>query len=153
MFCESGLKNLSDARTIVCTLAFLLACRISNFRALLLHSLAGRNNWELLSAEEMFQIVFEECLSHSIDGGQETILLAIDGLNECGEESGRQLANTLLKYTSRLPKWIRFIITSRKEYYVQEPLKNCFQIDIDEMTKRILKMFVSICATHYQKQM
>lgn len=135
VFCESGLKNLSDARTIVCTLAFLLACRISNFRALLLHSLAGRNNWELLSAEEMFQIVFEECLSHSIDGGQETILLAIDGLNECGEESGRQLANTLLKYTSRLPKWIRFIITSRKEYYVQEPLKNCFQIDIDEMTK------------------
>lgn len=135
VFCESGLGNLSDARTIVCTLAFLLACRISNFRVLLLHSLIRINNWELLSAEEMFQIVFEECLSHSIDGGQETILLAIDGLNECGEESGRHLANTLLKYTSRLPKWIRFIITSRKEYYVQEPLKNCFHIDIDEMTK------------------
>lgn len=135
VFCESGLGNLSDARTIVCTLAFLLACRISNFRVLLLHSLTGRNNWELLSAEEMFQIIFEECLLHSIDGGQETILLAIDGLNECGEENSRHLANTLLKYTSRLPRWIRFIITSRKEYYVQEPLKNCFHIDIDEMTK------------------
>jgi len=135
VFCESGLGNISDARTIVCTLAFLLACRLSNFRVLLLHSLTRRNNWELLSAEEMFQIIFEECLSYSIDGGQETLLLVIDGLDECGEKNGKELANTLLKYISRLPEWLRFIITSRKEYFVQEPLKNCFHIDVDEMKK------------------
>lgn len=135
VFCERSLRNLNDARTVICTLAFLLACRLSNFRVLLLASLAKRNNWETLLAEEMFQVIFEECLSHSIDGGQETLLLVIDGVDECGAENGRWLITTLLKYTSRLPEWIRFIITSRKEYYVKEPLRNCFSIDIDEMTK------------------
>ena len=135
VFCERGLRNLNDARTVICTLAFLRACRLSNFRVLLLESLAKRNNWELLSAEEMFQIIFEECLSHSIDGGQETLLLVIDGVDECGAENGRWLITTLLKYASRLPEWLRFIITSRKEYYVKEPLKNCFSIDIDKMPK------------------
>ena len=114
LFCHSGRDTFNDPRVVLQTLAYLLACRLPEYRRALLLCLPEEGETlERLSAEELFEELLQKPLSLSIDGGRENMVVVIDGLDECGDAERNALAQVLVSCARGLPGWIRFLVTAR----------------------------------------
>ena len=120
VFCEYNRSYWRSSGSVIQTLAYLLACRIPEYRVFLTDILKNTPNIGELSAAEMFEQLLAVPLSEfKIDGGHETVCIVIDGLDECGSYQQNELAEVLARCVHRFPKWIRFLITTRKVDYVR----------------------------------
>ncbi|THH20304.1 hypothetical protein EUX98_g8607 [Antrodiella citrinella] len=54
------------------------------------------------------------------------ILIVLDALDECGDTASRaELMDVLVKHTSELPSWLRFIFTSRPDKDISLAMESC----------------------------
>ena len=134
IFCEKGQNALNRPEAVVQTLAYLLACRIADYREYLADLLEGKavggfqndstqiapQNIGSLSVDEMFDILIATPLLHLIDGERPVECILVDGLDEAGSIENNELAAVLQKYSSRLPKWLRILVLSRNISAVQK---------------------------------
>lgn len=134
IFCEKGQNALNSPEAVVQTLAYLLACRIADYREYLAGLLEGKavgsfqndstqrapQNIGSLSVDEMFDILIATPLLHLIDGARPVECILVDGLDEAGSTENNELAAVLQKYSSRLPKWLRILVLSRNISAVQK---------------------------------
>ena len=134
IFCEKGQNALNSPEAVVQTLAYLLACRIADYREYLAGLLEGKavgsfqndspqrapQNIGSLSVDEMFDILLATPLLHLIDGERPVECILVDGLDEAGSTENNELAAVLQKYSSRLPKWLRILVLSRNISAVQK---------------------------------
>lgn len=134
IFCEKGQNVLNSPEAVVQTLAYLLACRIPDYREYLANLLEGKaggsfqnespqgaqNNIGALNADEMFEVLLATPLLHLIDGERAVECILVDGLDEAGSMEKNELASVLQKYSSRLPKWLRILVLSRNISAVQK---------------------------------
>jgi len=134
IFCEKGQNALNSPEAVVQTLAYLLACRIADYREYLAGLLEGKavgsfqndstqrapQNIGSLSVDEMFDILIATPLLHLIDGERPVECILVDGLDEAGSTENNELAAVLQKYSSRLPKWLRILVLSRNISAVQK---------------------------------
>ena len=134
IFCEKGQNALNRPEAVVQTLAYLLACRIADYREYLADLLEGKavggfqndstqiapQNIGSLSVDEMFDILIATPLLHLIDGERPVECILVDGLDEAGSTENNELAAVLQKYSSRLPKWLRILVLSRNISAVQK---------------------------------
>ena len=96
LFCRSDMEVYNAPRTVIQTLAYLLACRLPEYRqSLLMHLPENKAELEHLSEKELFARLLEEPLRLSVDGGHQTMVLVVDGLDECGSPEENALARTL----------------------------------------------------------
>jgi WD40 repeat protein len=58
-----------------------------------------------------------------IDGGRERIIILIDALDEAKEGEGNPLVEMLARHAPQLPEWLCFVVTSRPEKNVTDPLQ------------------------------
>lgn len=114
LFCRSDMEVYNAPRTVIQTLAYLLACRLPEYRqSLLMHLPENKAELEHLSEKELFARLLEEPLRLSVDGGHQTMVLVVDGLDECGSPEENALARTLAAYADSLPAWLRILIVAR----------------------------------------
>lgn len=113
LFLDSDCDYFNDPRTVIQTLAFLLACRLPEYREILLEFLpASRKETAKMSEQELFSCLLAEPFQHIVDGAHRHMAIVIDGLDEAGHETNA-LAKVLFRYASQLPNWIRFLLCGR----------------------------------------
>ena len=113
LFLDSDCDYFNDPRTVIQTLAFLLACRLPEYREILMEFLPdNRKETAKMSEQELFSCLLAEPFQHIVDGGHRNMVIVIDGLDEAGHETNA-LAKVLFRYASQLPNWIRFLLCGR----------------------------------------
>ena len=115
IFCDYNNTQFNHPRSVIQTLAFLLACRLPDYRIALLDALRHANDLGMYIESELFDILLAQPLSvGTVDGNRETMCILIDGLDESGDRDRNVLTELLTKYAERLPKWLRILTLSRK---------------------------------------
>ncbi len=131
IFCEYNRVNFKRTESAIQTLAYLLSCRMPEYRVLLADILRYTPEISNLDPPAMFDrlltVPLTEC---SIDGTHEIVCIVIDGLDECGTHESNILADILSQFAPRLPKWLRILITARKTESVRLALADTPFIDL-----------------------
>ena len=131
LFCEYSRPLYNDPRTVIMTLAYLLACRLPNYRVVLSEILEQEKRLGEMNPSELFDLLLATPLtSLVIDGGQEALCIVIDGLDECAQGERNALAEVLGQYTERLPAWLRILATARDISAVTGPLGEAFRMEL-----------------------
>ena len=129
LFCQDNESR--DPRAVIRTLAYLLACRLPEYRqSLLMHLPADRTELDGLSEKELFAQLLEKPLSLSVDGGHQTMGLVLDGLDACGSPEENALARTLAAYADSLPRWLRILVAARATPAVQQYTAGAFRLEM-----------------------
>jgi hypothetical protein len=117
VFCEWSNDFSRDIKAVVRTLAFRLACRLPDYRRVLLNALTGdaETDLESLSDDDLFDALITYPLSQLIDGGRQRVLMLIDGLDELDDGGSNSLAMLLARHLSELPAWLGVVLTARPE--------------------------------------
>ena len=137
LFCEYDRPHYNDARTVIMTLAYLLACRLPSYRVALADILEREKRLGELEASELFDCLLATPLSDlAVDGGHETLCIVIDGLDECSQGEQNALAETLARYVPRLPKWLRVLATAREVSAVKGPLQGAYHLKLHGTQKQ-----------------
>lgn len=130
--CEWNREHTTNPKRLLKTMAFRLASKLPDYRSLLLHQLEDGAVLDELSADALFDLLLAYPLSHLVDGGRETGIIIVDGLDEAESEGDNPVAEVFAKCVDRLPRWIRFVFTSRPETNVSKHFGACESIDIVE---------------------
>jgi hypothetical protein len=120
-FCRYNVEEQCDPARVVCTLAFQIATRLSDFRRFLLDRLQkeGLKSVELHAkpVPVLFDRLLVEPLRFAIDGGRqrERFLVIIDALDETIRGGRSALTEVLAESCYKLPDWVAVVVTSRPE--------------------------------------
>ncbi len=129
IFCEYDRPLYNDPRTVIMTLAYLLACRLPNYRIILSGILEEEKRIGEMNISELFDRLLTSPLnSLMIDGAHETLCIVVDGLDECGSTEKNALAETLGKYAPRLPAWLRILALSRDVSSIRTPMERAHHL-------------------------
>jgi len=129
-FCEWNREYSINPKLLIKTMAFRLATRMPDYRSLLLHQLSSNISLEKANTETLFDFLLVEPLSNLVDGHRETGIIIVDGLDEAEKNGENPVAEVFSKCAERLPRWIRFIFTSRPERNIKSYFLSCDSIDI-----------------------
>ena len=131
LMCEHDMESYNSAKTVIQTLAFLLACRIPEYRQSLLDFLP-QEKAELASysEKELFERLIQNPFSRIVDGNFEPRVIVLDGLDECGDPAQNTLAKTLDEYADRLPHWLHILVIGRATAPMLTYTKNARRIPI-----------------------
>lgn len=113
-FCERDTDRQIDPKVVVQTIAFALACCDEAYRADLVEVVSDPRNLEG-NAGDLFDVLLADPLKGAIDGGHENVIVILDGLDEAGPANGgaNPLAQLLAERIGRLPRWVKFLVTTR----------------------------------------
>ena len=132
VFCVRGRTAYNDAKTVIQTLAYLLACRIPQYRVLLRQTLDKGADLGAIDEGSLFSLLIGEPFSHAIDGGHECMAIVIDGIDEAGSAEENALAEVIGSYAESLPAWMKVLVTSRRASAAIGPFEGgAYRIDIE----------------------
>ena len=128
------------------SLAYQMCCVHPEFKLALVDQLRRNtgNDHNDMGVEELFALLFKEPLSSVADRSKEPLsnvvdrdknmLIVIDGLDESDYQERNELLDVIANHFSKLPPWIRFLVTSRPERNITEALKHLrpFQLESNE---------------------
>ena len=89
----------------------------------------GRN-LSACSVQELFDFLLLKPLYGDI-AEDRIILVIIDAVDEANELGGNELAEVLSEYSSRIPSFLKILLTSRNDSIVQRYFLDCKQLHID----------------------
>lgn len=147
IFCEWDQHNFNNLDSLSRSLVFQLAAKIPDYRYQVVKYLkseqkrTGQLSYIPQNNEGVFKQLFVQQLRCLIDGNRPVILILIDGLDEAvgdATDNGRRrnvFAELLQTEVEKFPRWIRFLITSRRDVSVLKPLKDAEILHIDEKSQ------------------
>lgn len=130
--CEWNREYTITPNRFIKTMAFRLATKLPDYRSMLLHQLEEDVCLEEMNDEALFDFLLVYPLSHLVDGNRETSIIVVDGLDEAESGGDNPLAAVFAKCVERLPRWIKFVFTSRPERNVSKYFQACESIDITD---------------------
>ena len=140
LFCSSEMNTFNDPRTVIQTVAYLMACRLTAYRqSLMLHLPEDRAAVQRLSEKELFEQLISKPLSLSVNGNHERMVILLDGLDECGSPENNVLAKTLYEFSGSLPDWLRILIVARDIPAISVYTKGAYRIEIGSESENNLK--------------
>ena len=132
LFCRSNMNTFNDPSMVLQTLAFQLACHLPDYRKNLLRTLPeNKAALEELTEDELFETLLGPNIANTVDGGQETMAIVVDGLDECGTPERNALARLLAKRAPGLPRWLRVLVLARRTPAVLQSMSSAAQIEVD----------------------
>lgn len=159
-FCEHGIEKLRNPKNAIRTLVFQLAVHYDSKREQLNDKPMSDYRRQLLSVleinpqttdeqfnqiidrlnkfntNELFKTLLAEPLAHVIEREHKLVIL-IDALDEATDEEGNNaLVDFLVTHLASLPKWIKFVVTSRPESVVSAGLQGFKPFVIDAKDSR-----------------
>lgn len=129
-FCEWNREYSINPSRLISTMAFRLAAKLPDYRSLLLRQLAADVSLDKMNAEMLFDYLLITPISNLVDGQRETGIIIVDGLDEAEKNGENLLAEVFSKYVENLPRWIRFVFTSRPERNVRKYFQFCDSLNI-----------------------
>lgn len=131
--CEWNREFSINPYQLIRTMAFRLATKLPDYRKLLLHQLEQvGTGLEEMNDDALFEFLLSYPLNHLVDGGRETGIIIIDGLDEAEKDGTNPLAAVFSRCVERLPRWIRFVFTSRPEKSVISLFEGADSLDLVE---------------------
>lgn len=135
--CQYNDKRTCILRNVVKSLVSFLATRLPEYYEILDVTLLDKNLKESdFDAGTLFKALILEPLQQieKHDGIQ---IILIDALDEASFDSYNELAEMLANYSRQLPKWIKFVITSRNDFSVTTHLADVSTIiNLDDKQSR-----------------
>lgn len=129
--CEWNREFSINPHQLIRTMAFRLATKLPDYRKLLLHQLEQVDNGLAeMKDDALFEFLLSYPLNHLVDGGRETGMIIVDGLDEAEKDGINPLAAVFARCVERLPRWIRFIFTSRPEKSVISLFEGAKTLDL-----------------------
>ena len=128
--CEWNREYTTNPNRLIRTMAFRLASKLPDYRSLLLHQFDSDVNLDEMNAETLFDFLLTYPLSNLVDGNRETGIIVVDGLDEAETDGENPLAEVFSNCVEKLPRWIRFIFTSRPEKSVKKYFQTSESVDI-----------------------
>lgn len=140
LFCSSDMDTFNDPRTVIQTVAYLMACRLTAYRqSLMLHLPEDRAAVQRLSEKELFEQLISKPLSLSVNGNHERMVILLDGLDECDSPENNVLAKTLYEFSGCLPDWLRILIVARDIPAISVYTKGAYRIEIGSESENNLE--------------
>lgn len=129
--CQYNDKRTCSLRNAVKSMAFLLAERIKEYYdtlniSKLDHILENPAN----DAGTLFKALVLEPVGKIVSQDHPWIIL-IDALDEMDTDDARAFAELLFSYSMNLPKWLKFVVTSRKNELVSDYQNNTALMTVD----------------------
>lgn len=128
--CEWNREYTTNPNRLIRTMAFRLASKLPDYRNILLHQLDTDLQLDAMNPEALFDFLLAYPLSHLVDGNRETGIIVVDGLDEAEANGDNPLAAVFSKCMDQMPRWIRFVFTSRPERNVSKYFQSCESLDI-----------------------
>ena len=124
-FCQHSCDFYRDPKRMLQSLAYQLSSKLPEYKAALVKQLSSdcRKALEDMKVEDLFVWLFKEPLSAVEDPGR-NVLVVIDALDESELDGRNELLDVIANYLSKLPLWIRFLITARPEKNISDKLRN-----------------------------
>lgn len=131
--CEWNRRDTTDVCKLIRTIAFRIATKLPDYRTLLIDILNETDrDLREMGAEELFECILSYPLNNLVDGERNTGLIIVDGIDEADDNGRNYIAEVFSLCTQRLPRWIKFIFTSRPENSVKIHFQSFDSIDIVE---------------------
>ncbi len=123
-FCQHDKQRYRNGKVMLQSLACQLSDSLPEYKTALVKSLSRNLGEELnkMEVKDLFEVLFEEPLSKSKDPGK-NVLMVIDGLDESEYQGRNELLDVIANHFTKLPRWIRFLVTTRPEINIAECLK------------------------------
>lgn len=134
-FVEWDKPDHRDAGRVIRSLAFQIACRLPDYRKLLLTLPEIAALDQKTTSAELFEYLLANPLRAAIGGGRERHVVVIDALDEAGDADRNPLVEMLARHVPQLPHWLGIVITSRPEGAVQTPLQGLNPFVLDTHTE------------------
>ena len=132
-FCKYGVNRYRNASLMLQSLANSLCSVLPEYREalidLLSHNLGEDQTLDKMSVEELFLFLLQEPLD-SVPDPKEPLLLVIDALDEAEYHGRNELMDIMSSYFARLPKWLKFLVTSRADVNAVAKLKDLNPLEI-----------------------
>lgn len=137
IYCEWDNPASNNPDRVARSIAFQLACRYNDYRALLiniLHRERAQGEGEISSlAGTAFERYVVEPIKTSIDNSLSIIIL-VDAIDEVQTEAReRGLPELISTYAKLLPSWVRFVVTCRNNSSCLEYMREARWLSIDEL--------------------
>ncbi|MCP4256029.1 MAG: toll/interleukin-1 receptor domain-containing protein [Planctomycetes bacterium] len=121
--CRSGDEQKANPKRVVLSIAWQLATQLPD----LLDKLNAIGNLEEVcefpDASTVFERLIVDPAYNGINPPDKPVVILIDGLDEATRDGSNKLADFLAEEMERPPAWMRFILTSRPESAITQPLQ------------------------------
>lgn len=126
-FCKYNNNERANSKRAIMSLAFYLSTQVPQYREELL-KLNDLNELIDKDANRLFEYLFVEPL-RKITSPSNSIILVIDALDEATIDGKNELAEIISQQFYKTPKWLKLLITSRKELLLERLLSNLNYVD------------------------
>ena len=144
-FCQHNNPRYRCPKLMLQSLAFQLCHVLPMFKEALVEKLTGNigKDIDAMDVEELFALLLKEPLN-TLAEPEGNLLMVIDGLDESEYQHRNELCHVIATHFFKLPRWIRFLVTSRPEEAIKkalEPLRP-FRLDSNsEQNNNDIKLF------------
>ena len=124
-FCQHDKARYRNPKVMLQSLACQLSYSLPEYKEALVKTLSRNLGVELnhMEVKDLFDLLFDELLSKLEDPGR-NILLVVDGLDESEYQGRNELLDVISNHFIKLPRWIRFLVTTRPEINIADCLKS-----------------------------
>jgi len=140
-FCQRDDSNSSEPRNILPTLIYQLAKTFPLFRSVVTEHLHKNQHMTPQSMQDTLFLEFIRSIPCPSD--QDTTVVVIDALDECGDTQSRASILKVLIDAAALASWLRIIITSRPELDINHSLGTAakYELGTDQESTADLRTF------------
>jgi len=123
-FCQHDKARYRNPKLMLQSLACQLSSSLPEYKDALVKTLSGNLGVEVnnMEVKDLFDLLFDEILNKLEDPGR-NILLVIDGLDESEYQGRNELLDVISNHFIKLPRWIRFLVTTRPEINIADSLR------------------------------
>ena len=139
-FCQHDRARHRNPKVMLQSLASQLCDFLPDYKKALVEKLSRNLGVEInnMEVKDLFEVLFEEPLT-SLNDPVLSYLMVIDGLDESQFQGRNELLDVIANYFQNLPRWIRFLVTTRPESNIAETVKNLHPLQLDPNVEENLK--------------
>ena len=130
-FCSHGNELKSDPLRFVRTLAFHLSSQIRPYRDRLKAMDVSGIIADCPSATALWDRLLLQALDRRFPVPSRPAVVVIDALDEASKDGRNELVDFLASQIPRTPEWLRFVLTSRPQPEVSQPLQGATAYGLD----------------------
>ena len=145
-FCQHNNVRYRNPQLMLQSLASHLCRALLEYKEALFEQLSRNLGVEInsMGVEELFALLFKEPLSKITDPGS-NLLLVLDALDESEYKGRNELLDVIVNHFIKLPRWIRFLVTTRPEVNISNSLSDLQPLYLetsDDDNKRDIRLFL-----------
>ena len=139
-FCQYNNARYCKPQLMLQSLACHMSHVLPDYRQSLVEQLSRNLGMDVnnMSVEELFALLYKEPLNTVVDPGR-NVPMVLDGLDESEYQGRNELLDAIVKQFSKLPTWIRFLVTTRPATNITEKLKMLNPFELQSSDERNLQ--------------